>query len=139
MKSGPVIIDSGPLVALLNPHDQFHRWTLEVAQQYIAPWIVSESVIAEVTMLLPSFALQSSLYAMFQRGALGFGFNISEEWPALEALMQKYQELPMSFADAVIVRMSELNETASVLTFDTDFQIYRRFGRRKIPLIAPFN
>lgn len=139
MKSGPVIIDSGPLVALLNPRDQFHRWTLEVAQQYAPPWLVCESVVAEVMTLLPSFTIQDALYAMLQRQSLVFGFRMSEEWPALQALMRKYQELPMSMPDAALVRMSELHEAAHVLTFDTDFQIYRRFGRRKIPLIAPFN
>ena len=43
----------------------------------------------------------------------------------------------MDFADACLVRMTELHERSSVLTTDCHFRIYRRNGRQIIPLRAP--
>jgi predicted nucleic acid-binding protein len=53
-------------------------------------------------------------------------------------LMLKYQDQPMDLADASLVRMSELETDCEVFTVDrNDFQVYRRFGRQEIPIIAP--
>lgn len=51
--------------------------------------------------------------------------------------MRRYADVPMSLADACLVRMSELSDDASVLTLDSDFRIYRRLGRQAIPLLTP--
>jgi uncharacterized protein len=45
----------------------------------------------------------------------------------------------MSLADACLVRMTELDPGAEVATVDTDFKVYRRSGRMKIPVIAPWS
>ena len=45
--------------------------------------------------------------------------------------------VPMSFADACLVRMSELWPEAPVLTLDSDFRVYRRNKRQSLPLICP--
>jgi predicted nucleic acid-binding protein len=54
-------------------------------------------------------------------------------------LMRKYADRPMSLADACLVRMTELADRCQVLTTDSDFLHYRRKGRHKIPLMAPFS
>ena len=51
--------------------------------------------------------------------------------------MARYQTVPMSLADACLVRMSELHLHSKILTFDSDFQIYRRNGRQVIPTLMP--
>jgi len=56
---------------------------------------------------------------------------------ALRKLVQKYQNLPMSLADACLVLLSERFPSASVFTIDSDFHIYRRNGRQQIPLLMP--
>jgi predicted nucleic acid-binding protein len=53
-------------------------------------------------------------------------------------MVQHYRDVSMSLADACLVRMSELLPQAKVMTLDPDFRVYRRFGRRVIPLIAPW-
>jgi hypothetical protein len=53
------------------------------------------------------------------------------------ALMTKYATVPMSLADACLVRMTELNSGSTVLTLDRDFRVYRRTGRHVVPVIAP--
>jgi predicted nucleic acid-binding protein len=60
--------------------------------------------------------------------------------PDLEAVatqMAKHRDVPMSLADACLVRMSELHDRARVFTLDSDFKRYRRHGRQAIPLIIP--
>ena len=59
------------------------------------------------------------------------------EAAALHALMTKYRSVPMSLADACLVRMSELDARASVMTVDRDFRVYRRSGRGVIPVLMP--
>ena len=51
--------------------------------------------------------------------------------------METYRNIPMSFADACLVRMSELWPDAPVFTLDSDFRIYRRNKRQSLPLICP--
>lgn len=53
------------------------------------------------------------------------------------ALMEKYADVPMSFADACLVRMTEVSSDPTLLTTDTDFRIYRRHGRKAIPCVMP--
>ena len=53
-------------------------------------------------------------------------------------LMNQYEDLPMSFADACVVRMTENIADSKVFTLDEDFSVYRKLGRQVIPLIAPF-
>ncbi len=56
----------------------------------------------------------------------------------LRTLIHRYRNVPMSLADACLVRMSELTEPPRVFTVDSDFTIYRRHGKKPIPLLAPF-
>jgi uncharacterized protein len=52
--------------------------------------------------------------------------------------LEGYRDQEMQLADACLVRMSELKRDCRVLTIDKgEFQIYRRFERQLIPIIAP--
>jgi predicted nucleic acid-binding protein len=53
------------------------------------------------------------------------------------ALLARYQSVPMSVADAILVRMAELSPHSQVFTLDTDFQIYRKNRNSLIPLLSP--
>jgi predicted nucleic acid-binding protein len=53
-------------------------------------------------------------------------------------LMEKYADVPMSLADACLVRMSEAASDAVILTTDRDFRIYRRHGRQVVPCLTPY-
>ena len=56
---------------------------------------------------------------------------------AVRKLLLRYKNVPMDLADACVVRLSEMNPKARVVTLDTDFRIYRRNRREAIPLIMP--
>ena len=64
-------------------------------------------------------------------------FDLGDHLDAVSRLLTKYQDVPMSLADACLVRMSELHDRSRVFTLDADFKHYRRNGRQAIPLIYP--
>jgi predicted nucleic acid-binding protein len=51
--------------------------------------------------------------------------------------MTKYADVPMSLADACLIRMTELDDSRAVMTLDGDFLVYRRHGRQVIPVMMP--
>jgi predicted nucleic acid-binding protein len=63
---------------------------------------------------------------------------VDDHIPELLALMRRYRDVPMSLADACLVRLSELHRHGRVMTTDTDFRLYRRNARQVIPLLAPW-
>jgi hypothetical protein len=73
-----------------------------------------------------------------KRGALKVVFALDDEMESISRLMSRYEDDGISLADACLVRMSEIHPRCQVMTIDRDFLIYRREGRRTIPLIAPF-
>lgn len=61
---------------------------------------------------------------------------VIEAWD-VRLLRAKYRDLPMSLADACLVRLAEMCDDHHVCTLDADFTIYRKHGRTPIPLIKP--
>lgn len=59
--------------------------------------------------------------------------------PHLRALMERYADTPMEFADACVVHLAELHPDAGVCTMDTDFLVFRRRSTKPWSLIAPFS
>jgi predicted nucleic acid-binding protein len=74
---------------------------------------------------------------MVERGVMVPRFGTGDEAQALRVPMERYEDVPMSFADACLVRLSELHPRAEVWTTDSDFTIYRRQRRSAIPLLMP--
>ena len=64
-------------------------------------------------------------------------FDLNDEIEAVLKLLQKYSDVPMSLADACLVRMSEVFSDPLLLTTDSDFRVYRRHSRQMIPCLLP--
>ena len=64
-------------------------------------------------------------------------FDLAKELDRVLGLMQKYANIPMSLADACLVRMSETFAEPILLTTDADFRVYRRHGRQVVPCLTP--
>jgi predicted nucleic acid-binding protein len=134
-----LLCDTGPLVAFLNRSDQYHSWAKSQFEQIFQPLITCEAVVSEAVFLLQDDAISADpLFEAIERGKIKRAFEADEHWPDLRRLIRKYQDLPMSFADACLVRMSELVDLCQVFTTDRDFRVYRRHGRQIIPLLSPF-
>ena len=74
---------------------------------------------------------------ILQRQIIQVSFNLNEEAGVIETLMRRYRSVPMSFADACLVRMSEQILNSIIMTLDSDFKIYRKYRNQEIPVIMP--
>lgn len=132
-----VIVDAGFLVALVSERDSHHLWAASHAPRLAPPWLICEAAVSEAFHLLGRRG-RPAMIALLRRHALVVEFSLSENREAVLDLLEKYSNVPMSLADACLVRMTELLEDPILLTTDQDFRVYRRNGRRTIPYAAPF-
>ena len=134
-----VILDTGPLVAFMHASDQHHAWSRDILRDIEAPLITCEAVLSEASFLLARWpAAVEKIGAFLRNGVIEISFSLASNSANVFSLMKRYTTVPMSFADACLVVMSEQHEGSRVLTLDSDFEIYRRHRRKKIPLLAPW-
>jgi uncharacterized protein len=132
------LLDTGPLVAFLDRGDHFHGWSVDALNRFKAPLFTCDAVIAEAWHLLGRAKQgREALLGLLQSGNLAVTFSLANDGLATLKLMKKYSDLPMSVADACLVRMAELDPKATIVTLDSDFTVYRR-GRSALKLEAPF-
>ena len=137
--AGLVLADTGPLVAALRKGDRHHAWTRAQLAACKVPLVTCEAVLSEAFFLLQGVSGgREALAALIDRSVLEARFDFQDERDATLRLLSKYSDTPMSFADACLVRMSEMHRSSQVMTLDRDFEAYRRNGRERIPLIAPW-
>jgi predicted nucleic acid-binding protein len=123
---------------LFDRAERHHGWVAERIEELEAPLLTCEPVLAETMYLLARYPkAQDAILELVHNGALRIAFQIDEHIGALRTLLQKYADLPMSLADACLVRMAEIHDRHAVLTLDSDFFTYRKHGRASLPLIHP--
>jgi predicted nucleic acid-binding protein len=133
-----VIADAGPLVALLDRSDQHHAWAVREGIRLPPKLLSCEAVLTEVHFLTRDIPeARGSIENWLVGGWLELPFTVRENHSFVHELMDRYASVPMSFADACLVRMSELWPDAPVFTLDSDFRVYRRNRRQSLPLICP--
>jgi len=93
-------------------------------------------VLSEAFYLLGR-AGRAPLAKLLERRALILGFALGEHIEPVLKLLQKYSDVPMSLADACLVRMTETSGDSVLLTTDRDFRAHRRHGRQVIPCVLP--
>jgi predicted nucleic acid-binding protein len=131
-----VIIDSSALVALLDPRDQHHTWSRAAVSNLSPPWVTCEAVVVEALFLLAQPGV-ARLSRLLRDGRLRVVYGLRDEGSPVLDLMDKYAHVPMSLADACLVRMTETLPDPVVLTTDADFKIYRRHSRQVVPCLMP--
>ncbi|PYJ88342.1 MAG: pilus assembly protein [Verrucomicrobia bacterium] len=133
-----VVIDSGAIVAALRLRDQYHAWARAHFQAETEPFVTCEAVLSESFFLLEKApGGKEALCGLLERAIINVDFSFAEQMAETLRLLRRYQDTPMSFADACLVRMAEQAHDAVVFTTDTDFRTYRKNGRQMIPLIMP--
>ena len=133
-----VIVDTGPLVALLNRKDNSHAWVVQQLQDIQPPLVTCESVLAEAAYLTRQTpGARVALIEMVGEGFLTIGMAVADHHSALLAMVRRYAAVPMSLADACLVRLAELFPQSPVLTLDSDFSVYRKNGRQVIDVLRP--
>ena len=134
--AGNVLVDAGFLVALLSRSDSHHQWAVTQAPGHAPPWRTCEAVLSEAFHLLGAPGAPA-LSALLRRRALVAVFNLDNDMESVLKLLQKYTDVPMSLADACLVRMTETLPDPMILTTDSDFRIYRRHSRQIVPCVIP--
>ena len=138
MKRRRVLLDTGPLVAFLDRRDEHHEWAVSRWSDIEPPLLTCESVISEACFLLSRIGGRvSAVFELLDRGVIAIAFRLDEDMKPVARLLSKYSSIPMSVADASLVRMAERFPESAVLTVDSDFAVYRKHGRQVIPTILP--
>jgi predicted nucleic acid-binding protein len=128
-----VLLDTGPLVALLSRRDAHHAKARQALADCTAPFRCCEAVLAEACFLMSKVDADgpAEVLTLGRRGLYTIALGVQDEAEALESLLRKYANRPMSLADACLVRLAEIHDEPRILTFNDDFDVYRWAGRRK--------
>lgn len=133
-----ILIDTGPLVALLNRRDRYNAWVSEVLDTIEPPLFTCDAVLSEACFLLQRVeGGADAILGLVAQGIVTSDFRVMTEVKALRRLMERFANVPMSLADACLVRMTEVEAGSVVVTLDRDFTIYRRNRRQAVPTISP--
>lgn len=128
-----ILVDSGPLVALIDRSDAQHDACKAALDSLTDPLISVWPVVTEAMYLLAfSWRAQEGLWDLLASQALALAPLDHGDAPRLRDLMHKYRDLPMDLADAALVRVAERERLRRVLTLDRrHFALYRpsRLGR----------
>ena len=132
------LVDTGPLVAVLDRADRHHAWATRTLSQLDAPLHTCEAVLSEAWFLLGrARGGRPALLGVLEAGWVVVPAGLADESKRVWQLMKKYADQPMSVADACLVRLAELAPRATLVTLDRDFLVYRR-GRSPLRLATPF-
>ncbi len=133
-----ILVDTGPLVAYLREDEYHHTWAVDQFKAHARPLLTCEAVIVEATFLLRrAKRSHEKLLDLIASGAIAIGFDLEGDAEVVSSLMTQYNNVPMDLADACLVRMTELYPDSTLLTLDSDFQIYRKHRREIISVIIP--
>jgi len=134
-----IIVDTGPLVAFFSRRDEHHHWVLQQLSTLRGTLITTESVISECLYLLSYSNLAiAAINDMVASRTLMVSDVPTQNFSEVLKLVDKYQDLPTSLADATLMVVYNSMKQAKILTLDSDFQIYRARDGKLPVLIAPF-
>jgi uncharacterized protein len=131
------LIDTGAILALLDEADRWHEPCVRAFQQLRLPLLVSEAVLTELFHLVgDSQREMEGAWKFVRSGALILGTIEHGELPQVHALMSRYWDRPMDFADATLVYLAKRESLSIILTVDyADFTTYRIEGKRQFRVL----
>jgi uncharacterized protein len=133
-----ILVDAGPLVALVDAGDQHHAKCAAALKGLREPLATVWPPLTEAMNLLAELPkAQEALWEMFSRGALQLLPLDSGDAPRIRELMRKYANRPMDLADAALLRVAEREGLRKIFTVDRkDLAVYRLHGRIR-PTLLP--
>jgi predicted nucleic acid-binding protein len=131
------LIDTGAILALLDGTDRWHRVCVESFGQLRLPLLTSEGVLTELFHLTGDNRREMEAAWKFLRsGAIELAAITHAELPQIHALMSRYWDRPMDFADATLVHLARRESLSTIFTVDyADFETYRIEGRRRFRVL----
>jgi len=132
-----IIVDAGPLVALIDAGDAYHDTCVETLRTLRDPLITVWPAFTEAMDLLgESWKSQKALWSRIETDALTVAPLDAGDARRMRVLMEKYRDLPMDLADAALVRVAERDGLARIFTLDRrHFSVYRPGRRRRLAIL----
>ncbi len=132
-----ILVDTGPLVSLFDKSDNYHNTSLDLLKSFKFSLITTAPVLTEAFYLLSfSWEVQNALWEFLDQGYLGIYDLDRALYKRCRYLMNKYQDLPMDFADSSLVSIAIKEDISTVFTLDhKDFRIYRRKNNKPFKLL----
>jgi predicted nucleic acid-binding protein len=137
MNAPGVLLDAGPLVALLSRDDANHHRARQMFADCAPPFRCCEAVVAEACFLMRKVhpTGPADVAALGARGVFSIAISAQEHWTAIAALLKKYSDRPISFADACLIQCAGVHREARIATFNSDFAVYKWARNRKFELV----
>jgi len=131
------LIDTGAILAFLDQEDRWHERCVEALSSLRLPLATSAAVLAELFHLLRNYPRQKATAWSFVRSESITVLAIDDaDLPSLDALMRRYADRHMDFADATLVRLAERERLSTIFTIDhDDFETYRIEGRQRFRIV----
>jgi predicted nucleic acid-binding protein len=131
------LADTGALLALLDADDRWHSACVAGFATLRLPITTSAAVLTGLFHLVGDERRQvAAAWRLLRSGAVTVAPIGDDDLPALDALMAKYHDRPMDFADATLVHLARRESLVTVFTIDhDDFETYRIDGRRRFRVV----
>ena len=128
-----ILIDAGPLIALFDVDDNFHKGVLRFLGKFSCQYVSTLAVFTEVTHMLDfSVKAQRDFYEwVMHKGVIISDIN-QNDMPRVVELTNKYADLPMDFADATLIIAAEKTNIREIISLDKDFDMYILPGKERI-------
>lgn len=134
------LIDAGPLIAMFNRDDRFHKPVINFLQKFQGSLITTWPVVTETSHMLDfNIYAQVDFLKWIKRGAMKLVNLVYEDLERLIELTQRYANVPMDLADASLMVAAERMNIRYIVTIDSDFSIYRTENNEYLRnLLTPF-
>jgi predicted nucleic acid-binding protein len=128
-----VLVDAGPLIALFDKDDNYHEAVKDFLSKGQYRFASTAAVLTEVSYMLNfNVGAQIDFFEWVMKKAVILYDVENGGIPRIIELIRKYSDLPMDFADATLVLAAEKTGIRSIISIDSDFDIYRLPGRERI-------
>ena len=131
------LVDTGAILALLDPRDVWHARCAAAFPGLRLPLLTSEAVLTELFHLVGDGRHEiETAWSFLESGTVVLGSIRDDELPEVHALMSRYADRPMDFADATLVYLARREAIHTIFTVDrADFETYRIEGRRRFRIV----
>ncbi|MEX0780322.1 MAG: PIN domain-containing protein [Balneolales bacterium] len=135
-----ILLDTGTLYAFLDRNDYWHSWAISQFSEFSPPFTSCEAVLTETLFLMHKTNIDTDvLFELLTRKLLHIQpiTHTANGQKAVRNIMNKYNDLPASFADSCLVLLAEKTHRSRVITLDKHFSIYRTTKGEVISTISP--
>jgi predicted nucleic acid-binding protein len=137
-----VLVDTGPLVALIREADEWHNACAVQFQHLSPPLFTCMPVVTEAAYILRDSTLGvRKLFDFFRVDVLRLLHFDREAFAWIAEFLERYENKKgkkPQFADAALVYLAERENIETIFTTDhTDFSIYRFSGKRSFEILPP--